>query len=174
MSSRVGRERALTLVCAGGEAPDLSPLPTIRAIWTADTAEAVEAATALRDRLRGTPSLHRTQALRDCLPGRPVAPLPQARPFEDLVFEAGAHHADTAFARFFIPARLCDKHEVLVTGPGLLAGLVCRVLGVDPLAWTNLDIDPGSVTRVRVHSDGRLRLLCLNARPSGIPADIPF
>lgn len=174
MSSRVGRERTLTLVCVGAEAPDLSGLEPVRAVFSADTPDAVAMGRALRDALDPTPALHRTLALRDTLPGRPVAPLLQARPFEDLVYEAGAGHADSAFARFFIPARHEDKHEVLVTGPGLLAGLICRALGVDPLAWTNLDVDPGSVTRVRIHSDGRQRLLCLNARPSGLPESAPF
>jgi broad specificity phosphatase PhoE len=183
VSRLIGRERTLTLVCAGAAsgaaaghaltdagvaqaqqlASYVATLPPARAIYTSDRADAHGTARILSDALDGVP-VHRAAKLRECIPGRPAHDEPQSEPFADLVYAAGARHADGAFARWFIPARLSDKHEVLVTHPNLLRALVCRTMGVDPLAWTSIEVGPAGVSRVRAMSDGRLRLLCLNER----------
>lgn len=183
MSRLVGRERTLTLVCAAAasgpaaghaltdagvaQAHDLArtvaTLAPARAIYTSDRPDALATATLLGEGLDGVP-VRRAAKLRECVPGRPAHDDPQAAPFADLVADAGARHADAAFARWFIPARVSDKHEILVTHPNLLRALICRTLGVDPLAWTSIQVGPAAISRVRALSDGRLVLLCLNER----------
>lgn len=195
MSRLVGRERTLTLVCAAAAsgpaaghaltdagvvqaeqlAASVAGLPPARAIYTSDRPDALDTARILAEAMDGVP-VRRAAKLRECVPGRPAHDTPQAAPFADLVTAAGARHADAAFARWFIPARVSDKHEVLVTHPNLLRALVCRALGVDPLAWTSIEVDPAGLSRVRALSDGRLVLLCLNERGFLGPtmSDVPF
>ena len=195
MSRLIGRERTLTLVCAGSArdaaaghtltdagvsqvrhlAAFVATLPPARAIYTSDRPDARATAAILAEHLQDVP-VRRAAKLRECVPGRPSLDDPQAEPFADLVAAAGARHADGAFARWFIPARVSDKHEILVTHPNLLRALVCRSMGVDPLAWTSIEVGPAGISRVRAMSDGRIRLLCLNERGFlGASADaIPF
>lgn len=194
MPRRVGRERTLTLVCACGArgapggftltdagiaqarllAAYVATLAPARAVYTSDREDARHTATLLAEHLGDVP-VRRAAKLRECIPGRPAHDEAQAAPFADLVTAAGARHADGAFARWFIPARVADKHEILVTHPNLLRALVCRSMGVDPLAWTSIEVGPGGVSRVRAMSDGRLRLLCLNERGflTGSTAAVP-
>jgi serine/threonine-protein phosphatase PGAM5 len=195
MGRRIGRERTLTLLRHGeaeGSAGDahltelgqaeadaagqyLARLGAPRAIWCSDMARAVETAKRVRGAFSPTPSLHRTVELRECLPGRPILERDQDMPFEDLVFQAGLQQADRAFERFFIPARIQDKHEVLVTHGNLIRALVCRALGVDPFAWTHFEIGTASLTRIRIDSDGHMHLLCFNERAFLDPlSDVPF
>lgn len=192
MPRLIGRERTLTLVCAGDAggpaaghtltdagvaqarqlAAHVASLPAARAIYTSDRADARGTAAVMSDALGSIP-VRRAAKLRECVPGRPAYDEAQAQPFADLVYAAGARHADGAFARWFIPARSSDKHEILVTHPNLLRALVCRAMGVNPLAWTSVEVGTAGISRVRVLSDGRLRLLCLNERgflPSAVPA----
>jgi serine/threonine-protein phosphatase PGAM5 len=194
MGRRIGRERTLTLIRHGeaqgsnsdatltelGQAEAdaagqyIARLSAPRVIWCSDMARAVETASRVRQALPATPSLHRTVELRECLPGRPALERHQDRPFEELVFQSGLRQADRAFARFFMPARITDKHEVLVTHANLIRALVCRALGVDPFAWTHFDVGTASVTRIRIDSDRHMRLLCFNERAFLDPlSDVP-
>jgi len=191
----VGRERTLTLVCACGArdaaagftltdagiaqarqlAAYVATLAPARAVYTSDREDARHTAALLSEHLGDVP-VRRAAKLRECIPGRPAHDEPQAAPFADLVTAAGTRHADGAFARWFIPARIEDKHEILVTHPNLLRALVCRAMGVDPLAWSSIEVGPGGLSRVRAMSDGRLRLLCLNERGflAATPETVPF
>lgn len=195
MSRLIGRERTLTLVAAASAsgpaaghaltdmgvaqaerlAASVAALAPARAIYTSDRRDAIDTAHILAAALDGVP-VHRAGKLRECIPGRPAHDDPQAEPFADLITDAGARHADAAFARWFIPARVRDKHEILVTHPNLLRALVCRTLGVDPLAWTNIEVGPSGLSRVRALSDGRLVLMCLNERSflGAATDEIPF
>ena len=154
----------------------VAALPPPRAIFSSDRPDALATASAIRTALGERSPVRRAGKLRECVPGRSgSAPNPSA-PFEELVYAAGTRHSQAAFARWFKPARTKDKHDVLVTHPNLLRSLVCCSIGVDPLTWSQLRIDAGGISRVRVRSDGTFELLCFNERSFLMEADpdVPF
>lgn len=65
-----------------------------------------------------------------------------------------------AAARLLVPATAGhDEYDIVVCHGNVIRWMVCRVLGVDPLAWLQMSIANCSVTIIQVKADGALKLV---------------
>ncbi|RME46551.1 MAG: hypothetical protein D6795_15235 [Deltaproteobacteria bacterium] len=105
---------------------------------------------------------HRTRILWECIPGLPEKPSAQFPPFSPQRLAEGKERAERVFQTYFKPARIDDKHELLVCHGNLIRYLVCRALGTPTAHWNRMEIANCSLSIVRVKSDGRCSLLSFN------------
>lgn len=64
-----------------------------------------------------------------------------------------------AWAKYFVPAKGADVHEVLVCHGNVIRWMVTRALGNDPSKWLRMDIANASITVIAVRPDGSTRLV---------------
>lgn len=162
-----GREQARLTGARLAAWPD-----AIDALHASTMTRARETAAIIADSLPDL-ALRLTRDLRECTP-------PTER--QDIMADLAPGEADscrsrldTAFTRFFRPSPDRDSTEILVCHGNVIRYLVCRTLGLDPLAWLRMGIANCSLTVVQVRADGSTRLLSfadaghLPARWQGLP-----
>jgi len=107
------------------------------------------------------PELERVQSrlLRECTPTTWRADI-----MEDLEpgeAEACESQLESAFAEYFVPSPGGERHDIIVAHGNVIRYFVTRVLGVDPHSWLVMSVGNGSITIVRIRSDGRMKLLAV-------------
>ena len=75
---------------------------------------------------------------------------------------AGQARMESAFARFFRPARGRDRHSLLVCHGNVIRYLVTRALALPADAWLSMDTLNSGLTEIVIEADGRVRLINYN------------
>jgi serine/threonine-protein phosphatase PGAM5 len=68
---------------------------------------------------------------------------------------------DRVFAKYFVPAQGAEQAELFVCHGNVIRGLVVRALGVDKAAWLGMSVGHASITKLRVHPDGRIQVIAV-------------
>lgn len=101
--------------------------------------------------------LQQTRLLRECTP---ITWREDIMAEEDPADVAACEEQlEEAFATFFTPSPEGDRHDVLVCHGNVIRYLVTRVLKVETAAWLGMSIGNCSLTTVRIHPDGSMKLL---------------
>lgn len=66
---------------------------------------------------------------------------------------------DRVFATYFRPADGREQTDLIVCHGNVIRYLVTRALGVDTTAWLEMSVGHASITRIRVESDGRFKVI---------------
>jgi serine/threonine-protein phosphatase PGAM5 len=91
--------------------------------------------------------------------------LPNLGPIDDpawrRVFAKGKQRGERAFVRFVRPTREKQRIEILVTHGNLIRYFACRVLGIEPEAWSRLGFSHCGITELRI-APKQVRIICYN------------
>jgi serine/threonine-protein phosphatase PGAM5 len=68
---------------------------------------------------------------------------------------------DSAFAKFFIPARGAVRNDVLVCHGNVIRYLTMKALGVDTQSWIAMSVAHTSMTVIQVQPDGSFRVIAV-------------
>ena len=68
---------------------------------------------------------------------------------------------DRVFAKYVVPAQGGEQTELFVCHGNVIRGLVVRALGVDKAAWLGMSVGHASLTKLRVHPDGRIQVIAV-------------
>ncbi|MEZ4320033.1 MAG: histidine phosphatase family protein [Myxococcota bacterium] len=101
-------------------------------------------------------------AIAEAVPSRPDPPPKAFADFPEESIAKGRARLDKILAKLVKRARGTDRHMVLACHGNVTRYLWTRALGLDPLAWWTLSIHNGSLTRFRVHADGRIKGIRFN------------
>jgi serine/threonine-protein phosphatase PGAM5 len=97
--------------------------------------------------------------LAECTPPTRVASAMADEKPEDLA--ACDAQLDRVFAKYFVPAQGGEQAELFVCHGNVIRGLVVRALGVDKAAWLGMSVGHASITKLRVHPDGRIQVIAV-------------
>lgn len=97
--------------------------------------------------------------LAECTPPTRVASIMSREKRADLA--ACAAQIDRVFARYFVPAQGRQQTELFVCHGNVIRSLVVRALGVDADAWLGMSVGHASITKLRVHPDGRIQVIAV-------------
>ena len=101
--------------------------------------------------------LEATPLLRECMPRTwRVDAIKDKKPADLAAAEA---QLDEAFAKYFIPARGADQHDIVVCHGNVIRYFVMKALQVDTQAWLGLSVAHCSLTVIQVTSSGAFRVL---------------
>jgi serine/threonine-protein phosphatase PGAM5 len=95
--------------------------------------------------------------LAECTPPTRVASVMAGEKPEDLA--ACSRQVDRLFARYFVPATDHERTELFVCHGNIIRSLLVRALGVDRDAWLEMSLGHASITKLRVHPDGRIQVI---------------
>ena len=97
--------------------------------------------------------------LAECTPpSRDMKIMAEEKP-EDLAACKAA--IDRVFTAYFKPAQGNEKTELFVCHGNVIRYLVTRSLGVDPIAWLSMSVGHASITKIRIESDGRFKVIAV-------------
>ena len=71
---------------------------------------------------------------------------------------AAEQQLDAAFAKYFVPARDRDEHDILVCHGNVTRYFVTKALGVDTRSWLGMSVAHCSLTVIQVKPDGTFRI----------------
>lgn len=74
-------------------------------------------------------------------------------------FAEAERQLNAAFAKYFVPAKGADQHDVLICHGNVTRYLVTKALGVDTQAWLGFSVAHGSLTVIQVNSKGAYKVL---------------
>ena len=98
-------------------------------------------------------------------PSKLLWELPNLGPVDDKtwrsVFAQGKRRGERAFAKFVRPARQKQRAEIVVSHGNLIRYFVCRILGIEPKAWSTLGTSHCGITQVNITQD-QVRMVCYN------------
>jgi serine/threonine-protein phosphatase PGAM5 len=97
--------------------------------------------------------------LAECTPPTRVASAMADEKPDDLA--ACSAQLDRVFAKYFVPAQGHEQTELFVCHGNVIRALVVRALGVDKDAWLGMSVGHASITRLRVHPDGRIQVIAV-------------
>jgi serine/threonine-protein phosphatase PGAM5 len=97
--------------------------------------------------------------LAECTPPTRVARIMAEEKPADLA--ACSAQLDRVFAKYFVPAQGRDQTELFVCHGNVIRSLVVRALGVDAAAWLEMSVGHASITKLRVHPDGRIQVIAV-------------
>jgi serine/threonine-protein phosphatase PGAM5 len=103
-----------------------------------------------------------TPLLRECIPPTWRQDIMERE--EPAELQACQEQLERAFEEYFVPSAGRDRHEILVCHGNVTRWLVTQALQVDPMAWLGMSIDNCSLTVVRIHPDGSMKLVSFNDR----------
>ncbi|WP_413576685.1 histidine phosphatase family protein [Bdellovibrio sp. HCB290] len=133
---------------------------------------AVETAYLIRKSLGYKKSLHSCHSLRECLPGFPKSLRKKFGHTDTEKMKADEKQLDRAFTKYFKATRK-DSVEVLICHGNVIRYLVCKVLGINTLAWRTMDIKQCGITIVEIRSKGTNRRVLISHNEVGhIPKDL--
>jgi serine/threonine-protein phosphatase PGAM5 len=105
----------------------------------------------------------RAHRLLECVP-----PVPQAvregyfSHLSDEQLAAEMAHAERIYDHYLKRTAGTDRHEIVVSHGNVIRYLTCRVIGVDPTAWVNLESRNCGITRIMIEPDGNISLISYN------------
>lgn len=127
---------------------------------------AVETATLIKSNLKYRKSMDSCDFLRECVPGFPKHLRKKAGYTDVKKLKAGEKQLEAAFKKYFKSSHK-DSVEVLVCHGNVIRYLVCKVLGLDTLAWRTMDIKQCAITVVQIRSKGTNRRVLLSHNEVG-------
>lgn len=68
---------------------------------------------------------------------------------------------DRVFVKYFVPAQGRVQTDLFVCHGNVIRSLVVRALGVDADAWLGMSVGQASITKLRVHPDGRIQVIAV-------------
>lgn len=104
-------------------------------------------------------SFQTTPLLRECTPRTWRADVMKDEKPADL--DAAGKQLDEAFAKFFVPAKDADQHDILVCHGNVIRYFVTKALGVDTHAWLNMSVAHCSLTMIQVTPAGTFKVLAV-------------
>jgi serine/threonine-protein phosphatase PGAM5 len=128
---------------------------TITAITTSTMTRARETAAVMHESLPAV-LVQESNLLRECTPPTHDQTTDEQTEKEQRTCQSTL---DEAFMRYFTPARGSDQNDVLVCHGNVIRYLVTKALGVDPRAWTGMNIAHASLTVVRIRPNGSATIL---------------
>jgi len=103
--------------------------------------------------------LEATPALRECLPRTHRSDVTKGKAPAEL--DAAEAQLNRVFAKYFVPAREADRHDIVVCHGNVIRYLVMKALGVDPEAWLGLAVANCSLTIIQVSPQDGLKVLAV-------------
>ena len=100
-----------------------------------------------------------TPDLRECLPRTHRTEVTKGKTPAEL--DAAEAQLNQAFAKYFVPARGSDRHDILVCHGNVIRYLVMKALGVDPQGWLGLSVAHCSLTIIQVSPQGAFKVLAV-------------
>lgn len=93
-----------------------------------------------------TPRTWRTEMVKDATPAE---------------LAAAEAQLNEAFAKYFVPAKGADQHDILVCHGNVTRYFVTKALGVDTQAWLGFAVANGSLTIIQVNAKGVCKVLAV-------------
>ena len=100
-----------------------------------------------------------TPLLRECTPPTWRADIMKDQTPAGLA--AAEAQLNAAFAKYFVPARDADQHDILVCHGNVIRYFVTKALGVDTRAWLGFSVAHCSLTVIQVNARGEYKVLAV-------------
>lgn len=100
-----------------------------------------------------------TPLLRECMPR--TSRLDMMKNTTPAEWGAAETQLNAAFAKFFVPAKDAEQHDIIVCHGNVIRYLVTKALGVDPQAWLGFSIAHGSLTVIQVNAQGVCKVIAV-------------
>jgi serine/threonine-protein phosphatase PGAM5 len=127
---------------------------------------AQETAQIIRSEIGYRKAFESCDTLRECTPGFPKHLRKKAGYTDTKKLAKAQAQLNKAFAKYFKAPRK-DTLEVIVCHGNVIRYLVCKVLGIDPLVWRQMDIKQCAISVVEVRSKGTNRKLLVSHNDMG-------
>ena len=124
------------------------------ALYASTMTRAKQTAAIIHESLPAIP-VQDTALLRECTPRTWRADVMKNEKPADL--DAAEKQLNEAFAKFFVPAKDADQHDILVCHGNVTRYFVTKALGVDPQAWLGMSVVHCSLTIIQVTPSGAFR-----------------
>jgi serine/threonine-protein phosphatase PGAM5 len=137
----------------------LRGLPTrITALTSSTMTRARQTAAVVHESLPSVP-IRLSNALRECTPPMRSDERRDAKGEEEQRACAGT--LDDAFARYFVPARSSEQHDVLICHGNVIRYFVTKALGADTKAWLGMTVAHASLTVIKIRANGSMVVLAV-------------